>query len=152
MPIWAFWKCIFILWELCLWVNSDVCNVSGLSFEGFRKPFLYLFIFFLLFLLPLLHYQILNIARETKMHKIWLDCLKERLKEEMKDKRKRSVEINWSRCELKLQTMVFYTSSKDMTTKLPPRGLAATRKRDNLYAVKATMSMKYKCINYTMDV
>lgn len=35
--------------------------------------------------------------------------------------------------------MVFYTSAKDMVTKLSPRGLAAIRKRENLHAVKVSV-------------
>lgn len=48
--------------------------------------------------------------------------------------------------------MVFYTSAKDMVPELFPGSLAVTRKRENLYAEKATMSMKYVHSNYTMDV
>ena len=48
--------------------------------------------------------------------------------------------------------MVFYTRAKNITTKLSLRVIAAIKKRENLYAVKATISVKYKYINDTMDV
>lgn len=51
------------------------------------------------------------------------------MKEGFKDERGKCIETEWCRAELKLLAMLFYTSVKDMATKLSPSGPAAIVER-----------------------
>lgn len=65
------------------------------------------------------------------------------LKEGFKDERGKCIETEWCRSELKLLAMVFYTSVKDMATKLSPRGPAAIAKR--IYDVRGMVVWMTPC-------